>query len=175
MTSDQFTEIYIKEVVRAGEEILTDKGTLYLSDKIKGFFNPFKNKWYRVQVQDELITFIDFKGTDELKGKPSPEEEPKEGGQKDDEPKQEEAPKKEEQKAKTLSPYDYRGLQSQVGGLTHDAVLLAIEEHKDSNKRISEETIKESVRKYIRSLKEIQDEEVARFKKEYEMGKSTRL
>ena len=159
MTSDQFTEIYIKEVVRAGEEILTDKGTLYLSDKIKGFFNPFKNKWYRVQVQDELITFIDFKGTDELKGKPSPEEEPKE----------------EEQKAKTLSPYDYRGLQSQVGGLTHDAVLLAIEEHKDSNKRISEETIKESVRKYIRSLKEIQDEEVARFKEEYEQGKSKRL
>ena len=170
MTSDQYTDIYIIEIVRRGEEILTNEGTLYLSDNIKGFFNPFKNKWYRVQVQDELITFIDFKGTDQLKGKPAPgqEETPEE------EPKKEEA-KKEEAKQKTMGPYDYRGLQSQVGGLTHDAVLLAIEEHKHSNKRISEETIKELVRKYIRSLKEVQDEEVEQFKKEYEQGKSKRL
>lgn len=168
MENAQFTNIYIKEVVRAGEEILTDKGTLYLSKKIKGFFNPIKGKWYRVQVQDELITFIDFKGTDELKGKPS-EEEPKE------EPKQEDAPKEEEQKAKTLSPYDYRGLQSQVGGLTHDAVLIAIQEHKDKGRAITTERISKTVRAYIRELKQIQDEEVARFKEEYEMGKSTRL
>lgn len=66
------------------------------------------------------------------------------------------------EKVKTMGPYDYKGLQAEIGGLLHDAINVL----SYNNKVITKSSLKSTVR----NLKKVKEDLVEEFKNEYEYG-----
>lgn len=149
MTDDK-ERITIKSLLEDNQEVVTEeKGTLKVSEKVQKFFKPQVGNKYYVSIRDDTIMFVDFA---ESKKSNSAEEKNQEEKMNVETTDVEET--KNVQK-KAMSPIEHRSLQQQIGGLTHDAVQIAI-----SRGNLTPDSIKDD----IRMLKDIQDDLV----KEYE-------